>query len=238
MSKIPTLEELLKAGVHFGHNKSKWHPKMGPSIFTEKNKVHIINLEKTQEQLEKALSFVEDVAAKGGTILFLGTKKQAQKIVKDAAISCNMPYITERWLGGTFTNARSILNLVKNYKKMKEERESGKLGRYTKKEQLIFTRKLDKQEPLIGGIENMTKIPDAIFIVDVKHDKTSLVEAQKVNVPVVALCDTNINPTKIDYPIAANDDAVKSIELITNLVAQAVKDGQAKAKQQQEKKAE
>lgn len=235
MPQIPTLEELLKAGVHFGHHKSKWHPKMKPFIFTEKNKVHIINLEKTQEQLQGALEFVKQTVADGGTVLFLGTKKQAQEIVKLSAQSCGMPYITERWLGGTFTNSSSVLGLVKNYKKLKAEKESGKLVRYTKREQLKFTRKLQKLEPLIGGIENMNKLPEAIFIVDIKMEKTAVLEANKVNVPIIALCDTNVNVGRIDYVIPGNDDAIKSIELVANLIAQAVNEGKALTKAKPEK---
>jgi len=220
----------MKAGVHFGHPKAKWHPKMAPFIFTHKNKVHIINLEQTQVQLEKVLGFIKETAARGGVILFLGTKKQAQGIVKEAATKCGMPYITERWLGGTLTNSRSVLALAQKYKRMKTERDKGLLERYTKRERLKYERKIDKLEPLVGGIEDMKKIPDAVFVVDVKNEKTAVVEANKVNVPVAALCDTNINPSRIAYPIPANDDAIKSIKLLTDLVAEAVLEGKASAK--------
>lgn len=222
MLKIPSLEELLKAGVHFGHQKSKWHPKMAPFIFTEKNKVHIINLEKTQQQLEIAINYIKDVVSRGGTILFLGTKKQAKGYVKEAAIRCGMPYMTERWLGGTFTNARSVLGLVRSYKRMKTERDNGTWERFTKRERLKFQRKLEKLEPIIGGLEHMSKVPDAVFIVDVKTEKTAVLEANTMKVPIVAMCDTNVNPSRIQYVIPANDDAVKSIELIVNLMADAV----------------
>jgi small subunit ribosomal protein S2 len=222
MYKIPSLEELLKAGVHFGHQKSKWHPKMAPYIFTEKNKVHIINLEKTQTQLEAALNFIKETVAKGGTVLFLGTKRQANKVVAEAGARCGMPYITARWLGGTFTNAKSVLGLVKNFKKLKLEKETGKWSRYTKKERLKLQRKIEKLEPLIGGLENLNKLPEAIFIIDVQTEKTAVLEANKVKVPIVATCDTNVNPTRIQYVIPSNDDAVKAIELMVNLAADAV----------------
>ncbi|HCC22869.1 TPA: 30S ribosomal protein S2 [Candidatus Falkowbacteria bacterium] len=227
MPTIPSLEALMKAGVHFGHAKSKWHPKMAPFIYTHKNKIHIINLEQTQKQLETALSFVKETAARGGVILFLGTKKQAQAVIKEAATKCGMPYITERWLGGTFTNSRSVLALAKKYKRMKVERDKGLLERYTKRERLKYERKIEKLEPLVGGIEDLNKIPDAMFVIDIKNEKTAVLEGVKENVPMVAICDTNVNPLRISYPIPANDDAVKSIKLITDLVADAVLEGKA-----------
>lgn len=222
MTKIPTLEEMMKAGVHFGHNKSKWHPKMAPFIFTHKNKIHVINLEQTQLKLQEALKFVAQIIQKGGNVLFLGTKKQAKNVVKEAAVRAGMPYITERWLGGTLTNAKSVLGMAKNFRRMKMERDTGKLERYTKRERLKIERKIEKLEPLIGGIENLTKVPSVIFVIDVKNEKTAVVEANKMGIPVVAICDTNVNPTRVQYPIPANDDAIKSIRLITELVADEV----------------
>jgi len=236
MTKIPTLEELMKAGLHFGHHKSKWHPKMAQYIFTQKNKLHIVDLEKTQKQLEKACKFITQTVASGGTVLFLGTKKQAQKIVREAAQDCGAAFITERWLGGTLTNAHSVLGLVKKFRQMKRERDNGKLDRFTKREQLVHQRKIEKMEPLIGGFENLTKIPDAIFVIDVKNEKTAVVEANKMGVPVVALCDTNINPDRVDYVIPGNDDAIKSIKLIVETVAEAVKEGKAAPKVNKEAK--
>jgi small subunit ribosomal protein S2 len=231
MIKIPTLEELLKAGVHFGHNKSKWHPKMAPYLYTEKNKVHIFNLEKTQEQLKIALNFVKETVANGGTVLFLGTKKQAKELVKAAAQKCGMPYIISRWLGGTFTNSKSVLGLVKNYKKLKAEKETSKWKLFTKRERLKFDRKIEKLEPLIGGIENLNKLPEVLFIVDIKNEKTAVLEANKVKIPVVAVCDSNVNPLRVQQVIPGNDDAVKSIYLLSNLVADAVLAGQAEKKE-------
>lgn len=228
MSK-PSLQDLMKAGVHFGHQKSKWHPKMKPYIFVEKSGIHIINLEETQKALENALGFLEKTVSEGGTVLFLGTKRQAQNIVKDAALASNMPYVVTRWLGGTLTNASSVLGLVKKYRKLKEEKANGKLDeKYTKKEKLQVTREIERLEELIGGMEKLDKIPDAIFIVDIRHEKTAVQEAARKGVPIVAICDTNTNPELADYPIPGNDDATKSIQYLVGLAAEAIQNAQGK----------
>jgi small subunit ribosomal protein S2 len=219
MSNIPSVETLMKAGVHFGHQKSKWHPKMKPFIYIEKNGVHIINLEQTQKLLEKALGFIEKTVQNNGTVLFLGTKRQAQGLVKEAALSCDMPYVVTRWLGGTLTNATSVLGLAKKYRKLKEDKASGKLDKFTKKEKLTVTREIERLEDIVGGISKLERIPNVIFVVDVKHEKTAVQEAIRKGVPVVAICDSNVNPDKIDYPIPGNDDATKAIELFVKLVA-------------------
>jgi small subunit ribosomal protein S2 len=228
MLKVPTLEEMLKAGVHFGHQSSKWHPKMKPFIFTEKGGVHVINLEETQVQLEKALQSVRETVSAGGTVLFVGTKTQAKDIVKAAAISCGSPFIVSRWLGGTLTNSPSVLGLAKKLRKLKEEKESGALSKYTKKEQLNITREIIRLDEVVGGIEKMEKIPDAIFVVDIKTEKTAVLEAQRRGVPVIAICDTNVNPDLVTLPIPANDDASNSIKLIVDLVAAAISDARLK----------
>lgn len=225
MNNIPDLMTMLKSGVHFGHTGSKRHPKMKPYIFTAKSGFHIINLELTQEKLAPALDFVKTIVSNGGTILFLGTKRQAQAIIAKHAKACGMPYINQRWLGGTFTNFAQISRVTKRLRQLKADKKEGKLDKYTKKEQLEFNREIDKLELMVGGIENMDKVPDAIFICDIKRDKTAIAEAIKKNIPVVAMCDTNVNPDLVTYPIPANDDAVKSIDLITGLIAQAVNDG-------------
>jgi len=224
MANVPSLQDLMKAGVHFGHQKSKWYPKMKPYIFIEKNGIHIINLEETQKALEKALNFISETVAGGGTVLFVGTKKQARDIVKDAALSCNMPYVTNRWLGGTLTNAPTVLGLVKKFRKLKEEKASGKLEKYTKKEQLEITREIERLESIVGGIEKLERIPDALFLVDIKIDKTAIKEALRRKIPVVGLCDTNSNPELVKYPIPSNDDAVKALQLMANLVAETIKE--------------
>lgn len=226
MPQIPDLLTMLKAGAHFGHRQGKRNPKMEPYIFMAKGGVHIINLEKTQEKLAEALAFVKKLVSNNGTILFLGTKKQAQSFIGQAAKDCGMPYINERWLGGTITNFREISRVIRKYLDLKKRKAAGQLEKYTKKEQLDFSDEIIKLDRMVGGIESLTKVPDAIFIVDLKKEKTALAEAIKKNIPVVAICDTNADPQKIAYPIPANDDAVKSIELFVNLIAEAVKEGQ------------
>ncbi|RMD50907.1 30S ribosomal protein S2 [Candidatus Parcubacteria bacterium] len=230
MPKIPSLEDLLKAGVHFGHRTSKWHPKMQPYIFGEKEGVHIIDIEQTQSALEKALPAVEEMVAAGQEIVFVGTKPQAQRIIEKYALEAGVPYVSERWLGGTFTNFGEIQKLVKKFIDLRDKRDKGELKKYTKLEQLQFDRKIDELDEKIGGLVLLKKAPAMVYIVDVKHDKTALMEAKKKGITVVALADTNINPELIDYPIPANDDAVGSITLITKLIAEAAKVGKARAK--------
>src|SRR3989338_9059351 len=229
MTNIPDLLTMLKSGVHFGHQLSKRHPKMKPFIFMSKNGFHIIDLEQTQVKLSEALDFVKTIAANGGTVLFLGTKKQAQPIIIKAAKACGMPYITERWLGGTLTNFAAISKVINKYRRLKEQKVKGELAKYTKKEQLEFDKETSKLEKMVGGIQELNKIPEAIFICDVKREKTAVSEANRKNVPIVALCDTNANLTNIAYPIPANDDAIKSIELITMLVAEAITEGKSQS---------
>lgn len=223
MTKIPDLMTMLKSGVHFGHQLSKRHPKMKPYIFTAKSGFHILNLEQTQEKLGEALVFINKIVANGGTILFLGTKKQAQSIVMKHAKETGMPYVTTRWLGGTFTNFGEISKLVKKYSALKKEQSSGGLEKYTKKEKLEIEREITKLDSLVGGIEGITKVPDAIFVIDVKKEKTAVAEAAVRNIPIIAMCDTNVNPDDVNYIIPANDDAVRSIELVTSIIAEEIK---------------
>lgn len=225
---MPTMLELLQAGVHFGHQKGRWHPKMEEYIFTERGGVHIIDLEKTLTKLEEATNFLRDTVQRGGVVLFVGTKKQGQPILKKYAEETGMPYITERWIGGLFTNFANVGKLIKKFRKLTEEKKSGALAKYTKKEQVEFQKETDKLNKFVGGLGDMSKIPNAIFVLDAKREKTAITEARKKNVPVVAFCDTNINPENIDYPIPANDDAIKAIEIITATVADAIKEGKAK----------
>lgn len=228
-----TLLELLKSGVHFGHQTSKWHPKMKPYIYSSRNGVHIINLEITAAKLKEALDFVEEIVSQGGLILFLGSKRQAKEIVSKHAKDCGMPYLNEKWLGGTFTNFSNISKLVKKLKELRGEFQSGEIEKYSKKERSVFHVELEKLERLIGGIENMDKLPSAIYVIDTKQEKTAVRESRKKGVTVVAIADTNVDPNLIDYPIPGNDDATKSIELLTSLIAEAVKAGQAKAEKTQ-----
>jgi len=232
MPQVPDLLTMLKSGVHFGHKLSKRHPKMEPFIFTSKNGFHIINIEETQTRLQEALAFVEKVVANGGTLLFLGTKKQAQPIIRKYAEACGMPFVVERWLGGTFTNFAAISKLTKKYRTLKEQKARGELEKYTKKEQLDFDREIQKLEKVVGGIAEMSRVPEAIFVCDIKKEKTAVREAIRKNVPIVALCDTNTNPDLVTYPIPSNDDAIKSIELMTQLIASAVAAGTAAKKAQ------
>jgi len=225
MTQVPDLKSMLNAGLHFGHRKSKKHPKMDQYVFDEKNGVYVIDLEKTAIKLQEALAFVKKTAAKGGVILFLGTKHQAAPIIKKYAEDCGMPYIASRWLGGTITNFAVISRLIKKYKDLKEKKEKGDLKGYTKKEQLGFDKEIIKMEKFVGGIAELHNIPDAIYLIDVKVEKTAVAEARNKKVPVVAICDVNVNPELIDYPIPGNDDATKGIELITSLIADAVKEG-------------
>jgi len=220
---------MLEAGMHFGHQKSHWHPKMGKYIFGERSRVHIIDLEKTQAQLDQTLDFIKGIAERGGVVLFVATKKQAQPIVKAAAESCGMPYVTERWLGGTLTNYPQIKQTLRRLRTLKEQREKGELKKYTKKEQLMLDREIEEKEHLVGGIQYMERVPEAVFVIDVRHEKTAVAEAAKVGAKIIGLCDTNSNPTLIDYVIPCNDDAVKSIKLVTALIAEVIQEGKAHA---------
>ncbi len=223
--KMPTLLEMLKAGVHFGHQKSRWHPKMEQFIFGVRNGVHIIDLEKTQAQIEKALEYVRNLAAHGHVILFVGTKRQAREAIRAAAMSCEMPYLVERWIGGLLTNFEEVKRRLKKYKNLKEMFASGEIEKYTKKEQVVMKKQLDKLDKYLIGLTALEKLPDAVYIADMRTEKTALAETERTEVPTVAVCDTNTNPNKVNYPIPANDDAVNSITMIADLIAAAVNEG-------------
>jgi len=224
---LPTLEELLKNGVHFGHQTSKRYPKANSYIHTQHNGVHIIDLQKTVKALEIALAFVDKTVKAGGVILFIGSKKQAKTIVKEAAESCGMPYIVGRWLGGTFTNFENIVKLTKKLEKLEREEEDGTWEMYTKKEQVTFKKELNKLMDNVGGIKAMKNLPKVIFVVDLKKEGTAVAEANKMGIPIIAFADTNVNPELAQYPIPANDDAIKSIKIITNLIAEAVRNARS-----------
>ena len=225
MPKVPSLVDMLQSGVHFGHQTSKWHPKMRQFIFGNRQGIHIINLEETQKALDTAMAYAKKLPARGGVVLFVGTKKQAATIVENAAQSCGMPYVNKRWLGGTLTNFSSIAQQIRKLKDMTRRKEKGELGKYTKLEQLKMNEEIETLNDKVGGIQELTRIPDAVFILDVKKDKTALQEAIKRGVKIIALCDSNVDPTDIDYPIPANDDAVKSIEMMAMIMAGAIKEG-------------
>lgn len=228
MSKTPSVEEMLKAGVHFGHRTSRWHPKMQPYIFGVRSGIHVIDVEKTQVKLEEAMQFVTDLVARGGNIVFVGTKKQITDVVAKSAQACGMPYVNNRWLGGTFTNFPEIQKLIKNYLDLMDKREKGELKKYTKFEQVQFDKKIEDLEDKIGGISSLKKLPEAVFVFDVRNEKTAIDEAKYTGVKVVAICDTNVNPHDIDHVIPANDDSIASLELMSRMVAEAVNEGKKK----------
>ena len=225
---LPTIDELLKAGVHFGHKTSKWHPSMGDFIFGERRGVHIINLKKTLKNLERALHFITQTVTGGGKVLILGTKKQAQSKVLEVAASAGMPFITTKWIGGTITNWPIIKRQILKLKKTREEKERGEWQKYTKKERVVLQRELENLLEKYGGIETMDNPPDALFIVDCKESKTAISEALSKSIPIIAICDTNVDVRKIDYPIPANDDAIKSINLILELLEETILQAQGK----------
>jgi small subunit ribosomal protein S2 len=222
---LPSLMEMLKSGVHFGHQKSRWHPKMKPFIFAQRSDVHIIDLEKTYEQLEKAINLIINETTNGGEVLFIGTKKQVKEIVRQAAQSAGSPYVIEKWVGGTFTNFNTIIKLIRKLEKLEKQKEKGEWNKYTKKEQLELEKQYQNLIKKVGGIRQMIKLPNLVFVVDIREEKTAVTEAKKKRVPIIALCDTNVDPSKVTLPIPANDDAVKSVELITNVIAAAVSFG-------------
>lgn len=227
MANIPTIEEMLKAGMHFGHRTSKWHPKMEPFIFGSRNGIHIMDLAKSRKCLEEALEFMKKFAAEGKVILFVGTKMQVKDPMKKMAEEIGMPYITEKWLGGCLTNFAIIRKMIKKYKDLLDDKNSGKLSRYTKKERLDFDRKIAKLELKVGGLVNLNKLPDAIFIWDAKLEKTAVAEAKVKNVPIIAVCDTNTNPVGVNYVIPSNDDATKTIKLLLNVIKETILEGKA-----------
>ncbi|MCK5476022.1 MAG: 30S ribosomal protein S2 [Candidatus Pacebacteria bacterium] len=218
-----SMMNMLKAGVHFGHKKAKKHPKMDEYIFSIRNEISIIDLSKTKLKLNEAINFVKDVSANGGTILFVGTKKQAKKITKEAAEKCGMPYVTERWLGGTFTNFEKIIASIKRLENIVSQKENGELEKkYNKKERLEIDREIIRLEKKFGGIKNMKNIPDAVFVIDIKENDIAVIESNTKKIPVIALIDTNADPSLVNYPIPANDDAIGSISLMANAIADAI----------------
>lgn len=226
MQKLPSLAEMLEAGMHFGHRKSRWHPKMEKFIFAEKNGIYIIDLAKSLQKLKEALDYMALLIGENKTILFVGTKDQVKEPLKDLAVSLNMPYVVGKWLGGCLTNFSVIRKSVKKYQDLVEKRDSGKLEKYTKKEKLQFSREINRLSDRVGGLTNLQKLPDAIFIWDIKEESTAVAEARKKNIPLIAICDTNVNPDLINYPIPANDDSTKTIKLLLK----SIKDSLIKAK--------
>lgn len=220
-----TLLDMLKSGVHFGHQTDKWHPKMRQFIFSSRQGVHIIDLEKTVQMLEKATDAVQTLASEGKQILFVGTKRQAKEIVKKYAQEAGMPYLTERWIGGFLTNFSTVSKNMERLRKLKADFKSGEMEKYKKHEQMAFREEMEKLEFVLGGVENMRSLPDALFVIDIKKERTAVNEAVKRNIPIIALVDTNTNPDAIRYPIPANDDATKSIDLICRTISEAIQEG-------------
>lgn len=229
MSKLPSLVEMLAAGMHFGHQTSRWHPKMKPFIFGERQGVHIMDLEKTQKMIQDALTTMTGIVSRGGVILFVGTKPQAKAVIRKYAEACDMPFVVNRWLGGTITNFGQIKQTLKRLKTLKDQRDKGELKKYTKMEQLVLSREIEDMEDKFGGIQHITRTPDALFVIDIRTEKTAVQEALTTNIPVIALCDSNVNPAGIAKVIPGNDDAMKSIEMLCKLACDAVKDGRAQA---------
>ncbi len=229
MTKLPTLLEMLQAGVHFGHQKGRWHPKMQEYIFGVRNNVHIIDLEKTLEELTRTLEYVKNLASEGKIILFVATKRQSRDLVKAAALACGMPFLVERWIGGMLTNFGEVKKRLRKYNTMMEEIRSGEIEKYPKREQIKMKKEVEKMERYLAGIRDLDKMPDALYVADMRTEKTALIEAEKTNVTIVGVCDTNVNPADADYIIPANDDAVNSIRLMADLIATAVNEGKALA---------
>lgn len=220
-----SMRQMLEAGLHFGHQTRRWNPKMKPYIYGPRNGIYIINLDTTMRRFRAAYSFVVDLVAKGGTIMFVGTKKQARDIITKEAERCGMAYVNHRWLGGMMTNFQTIKNSVERLKKIETMKEDGTINRFPKKEILQMEKELVKLDRNLGGIKNMRTVPDAIFVIDPKNEDIAVNEAGKLKIPVIALTDTNCDPDGIDYLIPGNDDAIRSIKLITSLVANAVLEG-------------
>ncbi len=219
------MKSLLEAGVHFGHRTRRWNPRMRPFIFTERNGIHIIDLQQTMGKLEDAYNFARDTVAQGGSVLFVGTKRQAQETVMAEALRAGMPYVTQRWLGGTLTNFRTIRSRTDYMLKLEERQANGELDKLPKKEALLLTREMAKLQTRLGGLKDMRRLPKAIFIVDTHHEINAIAEATTLEIPIIAMCDTNSDPNPIAYPIPSNDDAIRAIKLLTGKIADAVIEG-------------
>ncbi|MEY1661472.1 30S ribosomal protein S2 [Isoalcanivorax beigongshangi] len=224
MPKV-TMRDMLQAGVHFGHQTRFWNPKMKPFIYGARNKIHIVNLEKTLPLFNDALTFVNKLASSNNKILFVGTKRAAQKAVAEEATRCGMPYVDHRWLGGMLTNWKTIRQSIKRYRDLEAQAADGTFDKLTKKEALMRRREMEKLERSIGGIKDMGGLPDALFVIDVDHEDIAVQEARKLGIPVIAVVDTNSNPDGVDYLIPGNDDAIRAIQLYVQAMADAILEG-------------
>jgi len=230
---IISMKALLESGVHFGHRTNKWDPRMKPYIFTERNGIHIIDLQQTVKLLNQAYTLIRDKVSEGGTILFVGTKRQAQETIMEEAVRCGMPYVTERWLGGTLTNWSTIYQRVQELERLEKLRDTGEINRLTKKEGLLIEREIDRLERRLSGVRDMKRLPDLLFVVDVCREDAAVHEANLLNIPIIALVDTNCNPLDIDYVIPSNDDAIRAIKLLVAKIADAVLEGKAMRKEEE-----
>ncbi|MDW3648628.1 MAG: 30S ribosomal protein S2 [Bacteroidia bacterium] len=230
----PSYQSLLEAGVHFGHLKKKWDPHMSPYIFMERNGIHIIDLNKTQKLLDEAARVAKQLAVSGRKILFVATKKQAKEIVETEARRINMPFVTERWLGGMLTNFATVRRSIKRMKNIEKMKSDGTFERINKKERLMLTREQTKLEKVLGGIADLNRLPSALFVVDIKKEHIAIAEARKLGIPTIAMVDTNSNPNLVDFPIPANDDAAKSVSLVINTISGAIAEGLEERKKRRE----
>ena len=226
---IVSMKQLLEAGVHFGHQTRRWNPKMAPYIFTERNGIYIIDLQKTVKKVEECYSFLRELAAQGGTVLFVGTKKQAQAAIKEEAERCGMFYVNERWLGVMLTNFKTIQTRIKRLHDLEKMEEEGTFDLLPKKEVIVLRHEMAKLEKYLGGIKNMKKLPSALFVIDPRKEHNAILEARKLHIPIVATVDTNCDPDEVDYLMPANDDAIRAVRLLTSKMADAVLEGKASA---------
>jgi small subunit ribosomal protein S2 len=233
---VISMKALLESGVHFGHRTNKWDPRMKPYIFTERNGIHIIDLQQTSKLLNTAYNVIRDTVANGGTVLFVGTKRQAQETVAEEATRCGMPYVTERWMGGMLTNWSTMHARIQELERLEKMRDTGELDRLTKKEGLLIGREITRLTTRLSGTRSMKRRPDLLFIIDVGREESAVREANLLNIPIVALVDTNCNPQSIDYVIPSNDDAIRAIKLLVAKVADAVLEGKAIRKEEDEEK--
>jgi len=227
------MKQLLEAGVHFGHQTRRWNPKMAPFIFMDRNGIHIIDLQQTVTRLNEAYKFVEQIAAEGGTILFVGTKKQAQEAVAEEATRCGMYFVNHRWLGGMLTNFQTIQLRIRYLRELETRRDRGDFDRLPKKEVQRLQDDIVRLERILGGIKDMRRLPNAIFIIDTRKERTAVLEARRLDIPIIALADTNSDPDEIDYPIPANDDAIRAVRLLSAKIADAVVEGRRELEAQQ-----
>ncbi len=230
---VVSMKALLESGVHFGHRTNKWDPRMKPYIFTERNGIHIIDLQQTVKLLNQAYNVIRDAVANGGTVMFVGTKRQAQETIKDEATRADMPYVTERWLGGMLTNWSTMYARIQELQRLEELRDTGEISKLTKKEGLLIQREIDRLLIRLSGVRSMKRLPDLVFVVDVSREDAAVHEANLLNIPVVALVDTNCNPQGIDYVIPSNDDAIRAIKLLVAKIADAVLEGKAMRKEEE-----